>query len=55
MAPFLMVAGWGVLLCALLWWWLAGAEEPAPAAPAADPYADEVARFRRELHDWDRP
>jgi hypothetical protein len=28
----------------------------AAAAPsgAGDPYADEVARFRREVHDWDR-
>jgi len=21
---------------------------------AGDPYAEEVARFRRQLHDWDR-
>ena len=54
MAPFLIVAGWGVLVFALLWWWLAVQEAPQPAGPSTDPYADEVARFRRELHDWDR-
>lgn len=30
----------------------ASLREPAPGA--GDPYADEVARFRAELHDWDR-
>lgn len=46
---------WIVTLVATLWWLAAAFQpEPEPAGPAGDPYADEVARFRRELHDWDR-
>jgi hypothetical protein len=51
-----------ILLTCLLWlfaagmtWWvLARQPAPAPARPQADPHAGEFARFRRQLHDWDR-
>jgi hypothetical protein len=40
-------------------WAVAWLLVPRPAAAsspggAGDPYADEIARFRREVHDWDR-
>lgn len=35
--------------------WLMDPRPPVAAGPdGGDPFADEVARFRRELHDWDR-
>ncbi len=43
-----------LLAAALTWWVLTRRPAPAPASPAGDPYAGEVARFRREVHDWDR-
>jgi hypothetical protein len=47
----LILAGWALLLWALLTWRLT----PRPACPEADPHAAEVAEFRRQVHDWDRP
>lgn len=53
-----------ILLTCLLWLAAAGltvwllmrtAADPAPAGPPpGDPYADAVAEFRRQMHDWDR-
>lgn len=52
-----------ILLTCLLWlaaaamtWWvlMRQAADPQPAAEPADPHAGEVARFMREVHDWDR-
>lgn len=39
---------WAVLICREAAWleYLTG--------PEPDPYAGEVAEFRRQLHDWDR-
>lgn len=35
--------------------WLTGPRPPVAAGTdGGDPFADEVARFRREVHDWDR-
>jgi hypothetical protein len=46
----LILAGWALLLWALLAWRLA----PCAVYPEADPYAADVADFRRQVHDWDR-
>lgn len=47
----LLIAAGGVLMFwALLAWRLA----PCLVVIDFDPYAGEVAEFRRELHDWDR-
>jgi hypothetical protein len=45
-----LFAAWAVV-------WLSVPRPPAAAgaAGAGDPYAAEVARFRAQLHDWDRP
>jgi hypothetical protein len=43
-----LFAAWAVI-------WLAVPRPAAAAGPAAgDPYAAEVARFRAQVHDWDR-
>lgn len=45
------------LAAAGLTWWLLLSRAAAPAAaegPPADPHAGEIARFMREVHDWDR-
>jgi len=47
----LILAGWALLAWAFLAWHLA----PRATWPQPDPYAAEVAEFRRQLHDWDRP
>ncbi len=58
MAGPMLVLGWAVLLAASIWWLLArmwaGEADWAEPAPAADPYAGDVAAFRRQVHDWDR-
>ena len=52
-----------ILFTCLLWlaaagvtWWLLMRSQivPEPAAETGDPHAGEVARFMREVHDWDR-
>jgi hypothetical protein len=52
-AAAVLIFTWGLLTALAAWWLLCAKEAPAPAGPA-DPYASEVARFRAELHDWDR-
>ena len=53
-----MVAAWLFLLGAglLAAWALARLAVPRVTViiAGADPYAAEVAQFRREVHDWDR-
>jgi len=49
----LVITLWGIIMALTLGWLWLTAEAAAPV-PAGDPYADEVAAFRRELHDWDR-
>ena len=46
----LVLAGAALLFWAMLAWRL----EPCIAFTETDPYAGEVAEFRRQLHDWDR-
>jgi hypothetical protein len=47
-----LLAGLAFLALLAAWWWR---PLPVPAAsPGADPYAADVAVFRRQLHDWDR-
>lgn len=48
-----LIALWGLLMVLTIGWLMLTGEDPAPV-PAGDPYAEEVAAFRRELHDWDR-
>lgn len=49
----LLIAGAAVLLAwALVCWRLA---PRVIWVQAPDPYAADVAEFRRQLHDWDRP
>lgn len=47
-----------VLLAALWLAWLRWTARirarPTPPAPAADPYASQVAEFRRAVSDWSR-
>jgi hypothetical protein len=51
----LLFACWALLVAlSAAWLWLRGLRPAAAAGPAADPYAGEIARFRREVHDWDR-
>ena len=45
---------WALAAILAAWWLWSQQPEPAPAPPATDPYADAVAEFRRQLHDWDR-
>lgn len=52
MIMWLLLAGAG-LLAAWAVLWLA-VPRVTVIISAADPYEAEVARFRRELHDWDR-
>lgn len=47
----LILAGWALLLWAFLAWRLAPC---VTWGEPADPYAADVADFRRQLHDWDR-
>lgn len=44
---------WGLLLAFTFGCLLFTA--PVPVPEAADPWAGEVAAFRQQLHDWDRP
>lgn len=54
MLAWLALAG-AALFAAWAAVWLTVPRAPAPAAPGAgDPWAAEVARFRAQLHDWDR-
>jgi hypothetical protein len=54
MAVWLLVVGAGLFAAwAVVWLSVPRAAASSPAG-AGDPYADEVARFRRQLHDWDR-
>jgi hypothetical protein len=46
----LVLAGGALLFWALLCWRLA----PCAVITGADPWAGEIAEFRRQLHDWDR-
>jgi hypothetical protein len=39
---------------AVVWLSVPRPQAAAGAAGAGDPYAEEVARFRREVADWDR-
>lgn len=44
-----------LLAAGMTWWLLMRQAEPAAAeGPAPDPHAGEIARFMREVHDWDR-
>lgn len=52
MVSLLLLAGFG-LFAAILWLTIPRVVVVI-REEAADPYAAEVARFRRELHDWDR-
>lgn len=49
-------AGWCccVGLGAAWLWFRLSRPRPAGRPAAADPFAGQVARFRRDLHDWDR-
>jgi hypothetical protein len=52
---WLLVAGAGLFAAwAVAWLIVPRPVSAAGAAGAGDPYADEVARFRREVADWDR-
>lgn len=46
----LILAGAALLFWALLYWRLV----PCVVIIETDPYAGDVAEFRRQLHDWDR-
>lgn len=48
----ILIILWG-LLVAFAFGCLALA--PVPVPEAADPYAADIAAFRQQLHDWDRP
>lgn len=49
------VIAWVVWVAvAMIGWWVLTAPVPEAAPVPPDPYAQEVAQFRRELHDWDR-
>ena len=55
--PWIIVTAWGIITLALLavWYLLTARAEPAPATgPPPDPWAADVAEFRRQVHDWDR-
>ena len=55
--PWIIATAWGIITLALLalWYLLTQRTEPAPAAgPPPDPWAADVAEFRRQVHDWDR-
>lgn len=47
-----------LLLVVFVWLWLALRHYPEPSTAQqgepGDPYANDIAAFRRELHDWDR-
>ena len=50
LAAFLIAAAW---LAWLRWTAWIRSRRPAPG-PAGDPYASEVAEFRRQVSDWSR-
>lgn len=55
--PWWILAAWTVVTLALLaiWYLLSAREQPQPAAgPPPDPWAADVAEFRRQIHNWDR-
>ena len=54
MTGLLLIAVWLLTSAAVLWWIAASGFRAEPAPAPADPHAAEVARFRTELHDWDR-
>jgi hypothetical protein len=54
MYPYWIVLAWAVISLALAALWLLLAPQPAPAViDLRDPYAADVAEFRRQVGDWD--
>jgi hypothetical protein len=51
---WVLVAGAGLFAALAVAWLLAPRTAAASPGGAGDPYADEIARFRREVSDWDR-
>lgn len=51
----LLLMGMGLLAAAWTILWITSPRVPAEASEnAGDPYAAEIARFRQQVHDWDR-
>lgn len=50
----ILIILWGLLIAFTLGWLLL-TMPPAPQPAGVDPYAAEVAAFRQQIHDWDRP
>ena len=55
--PWWILAAWTAVTLALLaaWYLLSAHEQPQTVTgPPPDPWAADVAEFRRQVHDWDR-